>query len=92
MSLRKQVLSAVQQTAEGAFSCAKVLTMKRLMLFIMTSKSALQRGLDDFYDKINTGDYSIREVTKGAFSTARNKLNEWGFRRLNEVCGLLLRS
>ena len=52
----------------------------------MTSKTALQRGLDDFYSKINTGDYSIREVTKGAFSTARNKLNEWGFRRLNEVC------
>ena len=25
----------------------------------MTSKSALQRGLDDFYGKINTGDYSI---------------------------------
>ena len=55
-------------------------------MFIMTSKTALQRGLDDFYGKINTGDYSIREVTKGAFSTARNKLNEWGFRRLNEVC------
>lgn len=52
----------------------------------MSSRSALQRGLDDFYRKINSGDYSIREVTKGAFSTARNKLNEWGFERLNEVC------
>ena len=72
--------------AKGVFSRAKVLTMKRLVLFIMSSKSALQRGLDDFYGKINTGDYSIREVTKGAFSTARNKLNEWGFRHFNEVC------
>lgn len=52
----------------------------------MTSRSSLQRGLDDFYSKVNSSDYSIREVTKGAFSTARNKLSEWGFQRLNEVC------
>ena len=44
------------------------------------------KGMPLAYGKINTGDYSIREVTKGAFSIARNKLNEWGFRRLNEVC------
>lgn len=56
------------------------------MLFILTDHSALQRGLDDFFRKIHSTDYSIREVTKGAFSQARNKLNEWGFRRLNEVC------
>jgi len=52
----------------------------------MSSRSSIQRGLDEFYQKINSEDYSIREVTKGAFSMARNKINEWGFQRLNEVC------
>lgn len=52
----------------------------------MSSRSSVQRGLDDFYKNINSQDYSIREVTKGAFSMARNKVNEWGFQRLNEVC------
>jgi len=52
----------------------------------MSSRSSVQRGLDEFYQKINSQDYSIREVTKGAFSMARSKLNEWGFQRLNEVC------
>lgn len=72
--------------SKGAFSRSPTLTLKKLMLFIMTSHKALQRDLDHFYKKINSSDYSIREVTKGAFSTARNKLNEWGFKRLNEVC------
>jgi len=52
----------------------------------MASRSSIQRGLDEFYKRINSEDYSIREVTKGAFSMARNKLNEWGFQRLNQVC------
>ena len=42
--------SFISRTTDGSkcvFSRAKVLTIKRLMLFIMTSKSALQRGLDD---------------------------------------------
>jgi hypothetical protein len=52
----------------------------------MSSRSSVQRGLDEFYQKINSEEYSIREVTKGAFSMARNKLNEWGFQHLNEIC------
>lgn len=72
--------------SKGAFSRHPKLTLKRFMLFIMSSRSSVQRGLDEFYKKINSEDYSIREVTKGAFSMARNKLNEWGFQRLNEVC------
>lgn len=52
----------------------------------MSARTALQRGLDDFYKKVNSNDYSIREVTKSAFSIVRNKLNEWGFERLNDVC------
>jgi len=46
---------------------------------------ALQRELDDFYKKVSSSDYSIRKVTKSAFTQARAKLNPWAFQRLNEV-------
>lgn len=46
---------------------------------------AVQRELDSFFQKITSSEYTIREATKGAFSQARAKLNEWGFIRLNEV-------
>ena len=51
----------------------------------MSLNQAVQRGLDSFFKKIDSSDYSIREATKGAFSQARSKLNEWGFVRLNEI-------
>ncbi len=51
----------------------------------MSFKSALQRDLDRFYKVLNTEDFSIREVTKGALTQARAKLNPWAFKRLNEV-------
>ena len=51
----------------------------------MTLNRAIQRGLDSFFKKIDSSDYTIREATKGAFSQARSKLNEWGFIRLNEI-------
>ena len=31
------------------------------------------------------GEFNIREVTKGALTQARAKLNPWAFQRLNEV-------
>ena len=51
----------------------------------MSFKSALQRDLDRFYGRLKDGDFNIREVTKGALSQARSKLNPWAFKRLNEV-------
>lgn len=51
----------------------------------MSTNRAIQRELDDFFKKITSSTYSIREVTKGAFTQARAKLNAWGFIRLNEV-------
>lgn len=50
----------------------------------MTLNRAVQRDLDSFFQKVTSSDYTIREATKGAFSQARSKLNEWGFIRLNE--------
>lgn len=55
------------------------------MLFIMSFKTSLQRDLDRFYKALSNSDFNIREVTKGALTQARAKLNPWAFRRLNEV-------
>ena len=54
-------------------------------MFILNIKSALQRDLGRFFGKLNNSDFSIREVTKGALSRARGKLDPWAFQRLNEV-------
>lgn len=51
----------------------------------MSLQRALQRELDSFFQKLESSDFTIREVTKGAFSQARAKLNEWAFIRLNDV-------
>jgi hypothetical protein len=34
---------------------------------------------------VKSGDFNIREVTKGALSQARAKLDPWAFKRLNDV-------
>lgn len=41
--------------------------------------------MDEFYKALNQSDFKIREITKGALTQARAKLNEWAFIRLNEV-------
>lgn len=51
----------------------------------MFVKAALQRDLDRFYKELSNSDFNIREVTSGAFTQARAKLNPWAFQRLNEV-------
>lgn len=51
----------------------------------MSLNRAIQRELDNFFQKITSSDFTIREATKGAFSQARAKLNAWAFIRLNEV-------
>lgn len=50
----------------------------------MSVNSSIQRTLDRFYKSLNKSDYNLREVTKGAFTQARNKLNPECFKRLNK--------
>jgi hypothetical protein len=52
---------------------------------IINFKSSIQRELDSFFKSISRSDFKIREVTKGAFTQARAKLNPWAFQRLNDV-------
>jgi hypothetical protein len=61
------------------------LTSKNLIFIIMNFKTSIQRELDSFFKSVSNKDFNIREVTKGAFSQARLKLNPWGFQRLNQV-------
>lgn len=41
--------------------------------------------MDSFFKSLNKSDFKIREVTKGALTQARAKLNPWAFIRLNEI-------
>lgn len=70
---------------EGVFSRDRKLTFNILIILIIKFKSSIQRELDSFFKAISRSDFNIREVTKGAFSQARAKLNPWAFMRLNEV-------
>lgn len=61
------------------------MNIKNLVVLIINFKSSIQRELDSFFKAVSKSDFKIREVTKGAFSQARAKLNPWAFQRLNEV-------
>jgi len=61
------------------------LTLSVVIQLIISLKTALQSELDSFLKKLSKSDFNIRKVTKGAFTQARSKLNEWAFVRLNEV-------
>lgn len=51
----------------------------------MIFRSAIQRELDRFVKVISSNDFSVREISKSAFTQARAKLNPWAFKRLNQV-------
>lgn len=51
----------------------------------MSIKSSLQRDLDSFYKNINQSDFSIRSVSKSAFSQARSKINPLAFKHLSRI-------
>jgi Transposase DDE domain len=80
-----EFLGRSKDGSKGVFSRNRKLTIRKLIIIIMSLNRAVQRGLDSFFKKLDSSDYTIREATKGAFSQARSKLNEWGFIRLNEI-------
>ncbi|CAG5006773.1 IS4 family transposase ISPa45 [Dyadobacter sp. CECT 9275] len=51
----------------------------------MSIRSSLQRDLDSFYKNINQSDFSIRAVTKSAFSQALSKINPLAFKHLSRI-------
>lgn len=81
----KQYVSRSKDGRMGVVFRDRKLTFKKIIVFILLTKRALQRELDSFFQAISQSDFNIREVTKGAFTQARAKLNPWAFIRLNEV-------
>ena len=71
--------------SQKVFIRDRKLTLGNLIVLIINFKSSIQRELDSFFKAISRSDFKIREVTKGAFTQARSKLNPWAFQRLNEV-------
>ncbi|MFN3378520.1 MAG: transposase [Runella zeae] len=51
----------------------------------MSFKTTLQRDLDSFYQSISQSDFSIRKVTKSAFTQARSKINPLAFKHLSKI-------
>ena len=67
------------------FTRKRFFTIRKLVVVIMLLKTSYQRELDKFCKTLMGGEFNIREVTKGALTQARAKLNPWAFQRLNEV-------
>ncbi|MFA5493015.1 MAG: IS4 family transposase [Bacteroidales bacterium] len=78
-------LSRSKDGSKGVFTRKRKFTIKKTIIIIMSLNRAIQRELDSFFGKLDSSDFTIRKATKGAFSQARSKLNEWGFIRLNEI-------
>lgn len=81
----KEFTSCSQGALTGVFTRDRKLNLKNLVLLIMSVNSSIQRTLDRFYKSLNKSDYNLREVTKGAFTQARAKLNPESFKHLNKT-------
>jgi hypothetical protein len=82
---KEEFTSRSKDGLKGVFTRNRKLNLKNLIVLIMSSTSSVQRDLDRFYKSMDKSDFSIREVTKGAFTQARAKLNPEAFKRLNQV-------
>lgn len=51
----------------------------------MKLTTSYQREINEFAKVIASGDFNIRQVTAGALTQARAKLNPWAFKRLRDV-------
>lgn len=81
----KEFISRSKDGQVKVFTRNRKLTVRNLIVLIINFKSSIQRELDSFFKAISKSDFKIREVTKGAFTQARGKLNPWAFQRLNDV-------
>lgn len=68
-----------------AFSRSRVITFKRLIVILMVLRTSYQRELNRFCKRLVKGDFNIRQVTAGALTQARAKLNPYAFIRLREI-------
>lgn len=70
----------------GHFTRKRKLTFVHLIVLITQGLTrSIQRELNSFYQKLKGADFSIQEVTKGAFTHARAKLKAEAFIELNKA-------
>lgn len=81
----KEYRSRSKDGRKGVFTRDRKLTFSNLIVIIICFKSSIQRELDSFFKALSKSDFKIREVTKGALTQARAKLEPYAFDRLNEV-------
>ena len=81
----KEYRSRSKDGRKGVFTRDRKLTFSNLIVIIICFKSSIQRELDSFFKALSKSDFKIREVTKGALTQARAKLDPYAFIRLNEV-------
>lgn len=66
------------------FTRKRKITVIHLIVLITSGLTrSIQRELNSFYAKLKGADFSIQEVTKGAFTHARAKLKPEAFKELN---------
>jgi hypothetical protein len=69
-----------------SFTRSRLLTFKDLVLLIARNMGkSYQRELNDFYKSVQSEDFLIQKVTKGAFSQARAKLSSDVFKNLDQI-------
>ena len=68
------------------FTRNRSLTFKDTVLFIARNMGkSYQRELNEFYQAVESEDFLIQKVTKGAFTQARAKLSHTIFKKLSQV-------
>ncbi|HEY4287849.1 MAG TPA: IS4 family transposase [Puia sp.] len=71
---------------EGDFTRNRLLPFGHLIISILrVGKSGLQREMDSFFKETENEQFSIRKVTKSAFSKSRQELAPEAFRELNDL-------
>ncbi|WP_367916686.1 IS4 family transposase [Leadbetterella sp. DM7] len=73
-------------TDSKGFTRKRSLTFKDTVLFIARNMGkSYQRELNEFYQAVESEDFLIQKVTKGAFTQARAKLSHTIFKKLSQV-------
>lgn len=81
----QQVNCRSQDGFKGVFSRNRKINFKTLLAMIMTFKSSIQRELDDVFRLACDESVPLRQVSKGAFTQARAKLDPQVFVNLNKT-------
>lgn len=87
-TIRDEKFVARSRSKDGGkgFTRQRKIPFIHLIVLITQGLSrSLQRELNSFYQRVTGSDFSLQQVTKGAFTQARSKLKPEAFKELNEI-------